>query len=103
MSTLRTSKEKKRMGKAQAREEFSPLVEAVAAGGGPVEITDYGKVVAVLLSEKEYQWLNVCAQRSKSPKQELCGYLVFDEDLEELSREVAADFDKSLKKTARRL
>jgi prevent-host-death family protein len=47
------SKIQKRVGKAQAREEFSTLIESVAKGGGAVEITDYGKVSAVLVSEEE--------------------------------------------------
>jgi prevent-host-death family protein len=100
MSGIQARTVKRRIGKAQAREEFSPLVEAVARGAGAVEITDYGKVVAVLLSEKEYQWLSLCAQRNGTPKRELCGSLVFDDDLEKLGDEVAADFDRSLEKTA---
>ncbi|MCA0312500.1 MAG: type II toxin-antitoxin system Phd/YefM family antitoxin [Candidatus Melainabacteria bacterium] len=47
----------KRIGKAQARDELATLIEAVNTGDGAVEITDYGKVAAVLLSVKDYEWL----------------------------------------------
>lgn len=94
---------KKRIGKAQAREEFSSLVEAVAGGAGPVEITDYGKVAAVLLSEKEYEWLCACAKKNTQPKRDLRGFIVFSDDLAELSKQVAADFEKSINNTTSEL
>jgi prevent-host-death family protein len=67
---------KKRVGKAQAREEFSTLVEAVASGAGAIQITDYGKVAAVLLSEKEYEWLCACAEKNAHPKRNPRGYFI---------------------------
>lgn len=99
------SKIQRRVGKAQAREAFSSLVESVATGAGAVEITDYGKVAAVLISEKEYKWLCTCAEKSTHSVRDPRGYLILsdDVDLEEVSRQVAADFEKSIKKTAREL
>jgi len=96
---------RKRIGKAQAREEFSTLIEAVADGAGAVEITDYGKVKAVLLSEKEYEWLCACAKRIAQPRRNAHGVmsLIHDKALEDASRDVAADFERSIKKTAREL
>jgi prevent-host-death family protein len=99
------SKIQKRVGKAQAREEFSTLVEAVASGAGPVEITDYGKVAAVLLSEKEYEWLCACARKSSQPKRSARGLVVLMDDsaLKEAGKALAADFDNSITRTASQL
>ena len=95
----------KRVGKAQAREEFSSLIESVASGAGPVEITDYGKVAAILLSEREYEWLCTCARKSTRPKRDPRGFFVLkDEDaLESASKKIRKDFDSSIAKTAESL
>jgi antitoxin (DNA-binding transcriptional repressor) of toxin-antitoxin stability system len=95
----------KRIGKAQAREEFSALIETVASGAGAVEITDYGKVAAVLLSENEYQWLCACAKKNGEPQRDPRGFFVLSDEraLEQASREVAVDFDKSIRKTGQEL
>jgi prevent-host-death family protein len=95
----------KRIGKAQAREEFSTLIEAVASGAGAVEITDYGKVAAVILSEKEYEWLHACAKKNGPPLRDPHGCFILSDDLalEEASRGINADFENSIKKTAREL
>lgn len=99
------AKNQKRIGKAQAREEFSTLIKAVAEGCGAVEITDYGKVAAVLLSEKEYEWLCACAKRNVEPLRDPRGFFILSNDLalEEASREISADFDNSIKRTASQL
>lgn len=95
----------KRVGKAQAREEFSTLIEAVASGSGAVQITDYGKVTAVLLSEKEYQWLLACAKNNTQPKRSPRGLIILTDDdaLEDASKQLAADYEKSRAKTASEL
>jgi len=94
----------RRLGKAEARQEFGPLVESVAAGGGPVEISDYGKVVAVLVNVHKYQWLLQQAKRQTTkPKKELCGAIVIHDDLEMLSQQLRDDYEKSLEETARNL
>jgi prevent-host-death family protein len=99
------NKIRKRIGKAQAREEFSTLVEAVASGAGAVEITDYGKVAAVLLSEKEYEWLCACAKKSGQPKRDPHGLFALSDELalEEAGKELAADFEDSINATANKL
>ncbi len=95
----------KRVGKAQARDELSALIEAVNTGAGPVEITDYGKVSAVLLSEKEYEWLCACAKKSAIPKKDACGIISLSDDsaLGNAAKQLAADFDASIAKTASEL
>jgi prevent-host-death family protein len=95
----------KKIGKAQAREEFSTLIESVAQGGGAVEITDYGKVAAVLVSEEEYAWLRSCENNQAKPKKDARGFFVLEGDinLKEESKAIAEDFEKSIKKSARRL
>lgn len=95
----------RRMGKAQAREEFSTLIESVASGAGPVEITDYGKVAAVLLSEKEYEWLLACAKKNTLPKRSPRGLIVLFDDkaLEDTGKQLVSDFEDSISKTASEL
>lgn len=95
----------KRIGKAQAREEFSTLIESVASGAGPVEITDYGKVAAVILSEKEYEWLLACAKKNSQPKRSPRGLIVLSDDkaLEDASKELRTEFENSITKTASEL
>lgn len=97
-------KSSKKLGKAKAREEFSYLVEYVSKGGGPVEITDYGKTAAILIGEEEYKWL--CAnQLKKKPKREARGIfkILKEGDLEKARLEVLEDFERSLNATAEKL
>lgn len=102
---MAASKIQKRIGKAQARDELSTLIEAVSTGAGPIEITDYGKVAAILLSEKEYEWLCACAKKNAPPKRNARGILVLNDEsaLENASKQLAADFDASIAKTAMEL
>jgi prevent-host-death family protein len=95
----------KRIGKAQARDELSALIDAVNTGAGPVEITDYGKVAAVLLSEKEYEWLCANAKKNATPKRDARGVISLSDDsaLDDAAKQLAADFDASLTKTASEL
>ena len=95
----------KRVGKAQARDELSALIEAVNTGAGPVEITDYGRVAAVLLSEKEYEWLCACAEKSASPKRDPRGIILLCDDsaMDSAAKELATDFEASIAKTASEL
>ena len=72
------------------------LVESLVAGGSPVEITDYGKVVAILLSENEYNWLLQSARQNSRPKRPLRGSIKLLGSLEEASNELLEDFEASL-------
>jgi prevent-host-death family protein len=93
----------KRLGKSQARERFLPLVDAVAQGAGPVEITDHNKVVAVLISETDYRWLLAHAEGKPIPSRKLCGSMTIVGDLEQASKEISDLFLDSIKKSAEKL
>ncbi|HEY9678443.1 MAG TPA: type II toxin-antitoxin system prevent-host-death family antitoxin [Drouetiella sp.] len=97
-----SNKVQKRVGKAQARDELSTLIDAVNSGAGAIEITDYGKVTAVLLSEKQYEWLCACAKKHAHPKREARGVvLIADENaLDDAAKVVASDIEESIRKTA---
>lgn len=100
-----TARIQKKIGKARAREILPSLIETVASGAGAVAITDYGKVAAVLLSEREYEWLCACARKNAQPKRDPHGFFALSDDLalEEASRAIAADYEKSINKTASEL
>jgi len=93
---------KKVLGKSEAREKFLPLIDAVARGAGPFSISDRGKAVAVLLSKQEYDWMlaqNKPKTQSRSkPKNPLLGSIILLGDLEEGSRQIAEDIQKSIEK-----
>ena len=92
------------LGKAQAREQFSPLVEALAITSTKVvEVTDYGKVAAVIMSHKYYLWLLAQAKLSFKPKRQLCGSMSLVSDIEEASREISESIHGSIQKSARRV
>jgi hypothetical protein len=98
-----SKKSLKRLGKAQAREQFAPLVEGLSTVGGLVEITDYGKVAAVMLSYKDYLWLLAQANEPFKPKRQLAGSAVLTGDLEAASKEITASIFESLARSAREL
>lgn len=88
-----------KLGKAQAREQFSPLVESLAANGGVVEITDYGKAAAVLLGYGDYLSLVTQASISLKPSRALKGSGVLLGNLEETDKEITKMITGSIKKT----
>lgn len=92
-----------KLGKAQAREQFSPLVEALATNGGTVEITDYGKMAAVMLGYKDYMLLLARAGIPVKPKRQLRGSMILLGDLEEASKEISKLIWDSVEKTASEL
>ncbi|MFN8657755.1 MAG: hypothetical protein U0105_15555 [Candidatus Obscuribacterales bacterium] len=98
-----SKKNSKKLGKAQAREQFAPLVENLAKNGGIVEVTDYGKVAAVMLGYKDYLWLLAQAKEPFTPKRVLCGSGELVGDLEEASKQVTDSIFESLAKTASEL
>jgi hypothetical protein len=97
------TKNLKKLGKAQAREQFAPLVEGLSAVGGIVEVTDYGKVVAVMLSYKDYLWLLAQANEPFKPRRQLAGSAMLVGDLDGASNEITASIFESLAKSARDL
>lgn len=102
---MKVSEIQKRIGKAQARDELSALIKAVASRAGAVEITDHGKVAAVLLSAKEYDWLCACASKNANPKRDALGIIVLSDDsaFDDAAKHLIADLDASIKKTASEL
>lgn len=100
---IRHSSIKRTLGKSEAREQFLPIVDAVAKGAGPFEISDHGRVVAVLLSKQEYDWMLAHTKEKVLPKKSLRGSIIVLGDLEEGSKQIAAEFQASLEKTASEL
>lgn len=103
MGTSSSKKNLKRLGKAQAREQFAPLVEALSTAGGVVEVTDYGKVAAVMLGYKDYLWLLAQAQDPFKPKRQLAGSAVLVGELEKASQQISDSVLESIQKSAREL
>jgi prevent-host-death family protein len=89
----------RKFGKAQAREQFSPLVESLAAKGGVVEITDYGKTAAVLLGYKDYLCLMAQAAVSAKPLRQLRGSGVLVADLEDIGKKISKTITDSVAST----
>lgn len=92
-----------RLGKAEARTKFAPLVESLAANGGTVEITDYGTVAAVMLGYKDYMLLLAQARAPLKPKIQLRGSAKLVGDLEAATKDVSRLIIQSVKKTAAQL
>jgi PHD/YefM family antitoxin component YafN of YafNO toxin-antitoxin module len=94
---------KHRLGKAKAREQFAPLVELLATDGGTVEITDYGKVAAVMLGYKDYMRLVSKADIPLRSEQQLRGSASLLGDLEKATAEITKQVRDSVEKTVREL
>jgi hypothetical protein len=93
----------KKLGKAQAREQFAPLIQTLATKGGVIEVTDYGKVAAVMLGYKDYLWLLAQARGSFKPTRTLAGSAFLVSDLEKASMEISEELLSSIENTAREL
>ena len=103
MAKASSSKNLKKLGKAQAREQFAPLIERLATAGGIVEVTDYGKVAAVIMSYKDYLWLLAQAQEPFKPTRQLAGSAALVGDLERTSQQISNSVLESLTKSANEL
>lgn len=94
------------VGKTQARKEFFPLVDSLTTSASAVEITDHDKPVAVLLSYQHYIALTsklcMLAKTPAYPKSPgLIGSIrVKTKNLEAASKQIAEQFERSLKDTA---
>jgi prevent-host-death family protein len=91
------------LGKAEARKQFLPLVASLAAGGGVVEVTDYGRVAAVIMSYKDYLRLLAQAREPFRPVRQMWGLMTLAGDLEQTSREISESIQQSLDESARQL
>ncbi len=103
MSKVLKLKSLKKLGKAQAREQFAPIVESLSANGGVVEITDYGKVAAVIMNYKDYLWLLAQAREPFKPAKQLANSAELVGDLEAASNEISESILGSVKNSARKL
>ena len=92
----------KRLGKAQARAAFLPLVESVMAGSGTVEITVRGKIAAVIVSYEDYQRL-LANSKALEPKRSPVGAWSLAGDLEQGSAEIAQRIRRSVDESGRKL
>ncbi len=103
MAPVSRQKNTKRLGKAQARELFAPLIESLSTTGGLIEVTDYGKVAAVILSYKDYLRLLAQANEPFKPKQQLAGSAILIGDLEKASQELSDSILGSIKSSTSNL
>ena len=103
MASVPAKKYLTKLGKAQARKQFAPLVASLSANGGVVEVTDYGKVAAVMLNYKDYLWLLAQAHEPFKPKRQLAGSAVLVGNLERASQEITESILGSIKKSANEL
>jgi hypothetical protein len=92
-----------KLGKAQAREQFAPLVESLSQSGGIIEVTNYGKVAAVMLSYQDYLHLLARASEPFQPKRQLAGSAVLVGNLEKTSEKISQSVLNSVRKSAREL
>jgi len=90
-----------RIGKAQARKEFLPLVSSLRSNRQPVEITEHGKPVAVLLAYDTYLAL-VNSGDTKRVSQ-LVGSVEILGDLELERRAINKSFKKSIARRSKLL
>lgn len=98
-----TFKKLARLGKSQARDQFAPLVETLATEGGVIEVTDYGKVAAVMLGYKDYLWLVAQAKEPFHPKMHLAGSAVLVGDLEAASNQISRTMLGSVEKSGEQI
>lgn len=96
------------VGKTQARKEFFPLVDSLAARASAVAITDHNKPVAVLLSYHHYIALAAKLAPEKSgqlfePRSMLGSIHLKVENLDAASDEIAEEFHKSNRNSAESL
>lgn len=99
----RLEKHHKKLGKAQAREQFAPIVESLSKDGGLIEVTDYGKTAAVIMGYKDYLVLIAQSKEPFKPKRQLAGSAVLLADIEEASKQISETLIQSIEKTSREL
>ncbi len=92
-----------KMGKSEAREKFLPLVDSLSQKKTAIEITDRGHPVAVLIDYASYLALLTKSGIKKKPSFELVGSLVEIGDIEEGSREIAAELNAAIERSASEL
>lgn len=93
-----------RLGKSEAREKFLPLVRSVAQGGSPIEITEHGESIAVLVNYHQYELMRSRYAAEQQLQQSPVGTIeILCGDLEAASREISDQLLKSINKSAKSL
>jgi PHD/YefM family antitoxin component YafN of YafNO toxin-antitoxin module len=90
-----------RIGKAQARKDFLPLVSSLKSSHQTIEITEHGRSVAVLLDYITYQDLiskSTNGLQSFDRVQSLKGSVKILGDLEQARKEINEEFRKSIER-----
>ncbi len=95
----------KKVTKDEACVKISSLIQTVANGAGAVAITDHGKVITVLVSKQEYEWLHACAKQGAPSERRPRGAIILDDNdaLDQARIRVREDFENALSKTASEL
>jgi prevent-host-death family protein len=93
------------IGKAKARKEFLPLVDSIATSNTPIEITDNGKPVAVILGSKLFRDLYEQATKKKSKHhlESLDGSVTILGDLEQARRQLERETTDSINRRSKLL
>lgn len=88
------------IGKARARREFLPLIDTIADGNTPIEITDNGKPVAVILGYNAFQEMYSLAnsKRAKRKLESLDGSVTIQGDLEQARRQLEREAASRVKR-----
>jgi prevent-host-death family protein len=102
-SEIPLGKSTRKLGKSETRQRFLPLVDSIARGGNPIEITDRGKTVAVLLNYHEYQSLLSSMNAGRKTSRSLVGSIEIIGDLEEGNEEIRKLFEQSIEESAKKL
>jgi prevent-host-death family protein len=95
------------MGKSELRQAFLPLVSELQAHPKVVEITDRDRPVAVLLSYQHYTVLQALAKKAMTAgvhkKVSIIGSVEILGDFEAASKEIAAEWEQAVERSAAEL
>jgi hypothetical protein len=95
------------MGKTELRQALLPMVSELQVDSKVIEITDRDRPVAVLLSYQHYQALLALAKKAMTRPVEqhvfLMGSVEILGDLETASREIAAEWEQAIERSAAEL
>jgi prevent-host-death family protein len=89
----------------EARASLSQLAREVSHGCGPIAITQRSKLAAMLVNAKQYEedmaeLEQYRRQRKKSRVRSFKGLIEITGDLEEASRQLAAEYEAALERSA---
>jgi|SRR5262245_58443119 len=96
---------KKVVSLVEARASLSRLAQEVARGGGPIAITQRSKLAAILVNAERYETdmaelTHYRHQRQKNRPRSFRGLIKITGDLEEASRQLTAEYEAALNRSA---